>query len=274
MEVLALQDFLEFDFLIRALIGVILLSLSSGLISPLLVAKRYAFMGSAISHSTLLALALTFGLFAPTNPYSVFFYLIMITLGLNCFLAYTTYKEDVPADSMIGIFFTTTMALGIILQGLSGATNNLISYLFGNILLLEDADIVILALLAILTFLLILPLFKKWIYFTFDSEGAKVGGINTKLLHYTFFLLVSLVIVSAVKLAGTVLINTLLIIPGVFAYKVAKSVRSVFVVSTLFCLLTGILGLIIANAFNWPTGATTTLIQFVTLLMATAVVKK
>lgn len=274
MEALGLQDFFHFDFLIKALFGVFFLSLCSGLVSPLLVAKRYAFMGSAISHSTLLGLSLTFGFFTPTNPYSVFLYLIIITLALNCFLAYTTYKEDVPADSMIGIFFTTTMALGIILQGLSGNGNNLISYLFGNILLLENADIIILAILTTLAFALIIPFFKKWIYFTFDSEGAKVSGINTKLLHYTFFLLVSLIIVSAVKLAGTVLINTLLIIPGVFAFKVAKSVRSVFIISTLFCLLTGLVGLILSNAFNWPTGATTTLVQFVTLILATIIVKK
>ncbi|EQC46367.1 iron chelate uptake ABC transporter, FeCT family, permease protein [Bacteriovorax sp. BSW11_IV] len=271
---LALADFLQFDFLMRALIGSILLSLATGLLSPLLVAKRYAFMGSAISHSTLLSLTITFGLFNPQGPIGVFLSLISITLLLNCFLAHTTYKEDVPADSMIGIFFTTTMALGIILQSLTNNGNNLMNYLFGNILLLESADVIILSILMTITGLAIVPFFKKWIYFTFDSEGAKVSGLNTKLLHYAFFLLVSLIIVSSVKLAGTVLINTLLIIPGVFAFKVAKSVKQVFIVSTLFCLISGIIGLVVANKFNLPTGATTTIIQFVGLLLATIMVKK
>lgn len=262
----SLNDFIQFDFLQRALIGTLLLSLCSGILSPFIVAKKYAFIGSAVSHSTLLGLSLTIGVLGLSTPYAIFLTLLAITLMLNLFLAYSTYKDRIPADSLIGIFFTATMGLGIIIHGLVGKNSSeLVSYLFGNILLIDNGDLLISSILLIIVSLSIFPLFKKWIYTTFDPEGAQVSGVSTKAFHYGFFLLITLVIVSAVKLSGTVLINTLLIMPGVFALKMGRNIKSVFVYSILFCLFTSTFGLSIANFFDQPSGATMTVIQFAVL---------
>ena len=101
-----LSDFIQYDFLLYALLGTIFLSLTCGLISPLIIARKNAFMGAAISHSTLLGLAISLSLFEATQALPVFLSTLLITIFLTLFLAYSTFRQKLPNDSMIGIFYT------------------------------------------------------------------------------------------------------------------------------------------------------------------------
>jgi ABC-type Mn2+/Zn2+ transport system permease subunit len=158
------------------------------------------------------------------------------------------------------------MALGIMLFSFQkDSSANLINFLFGNILLLENFDLIVLVLMAIAIMLTVTLLFKKWIYFIFDPIGACLKGISISFYHYLLFIIMTITIVTAVKLAGSILVTTLLIMPGVFAIQTQKSVKNVFWASTIFALTTTIFGLTVANWLNTPSGATLCLIQFVTL---------
>ncbi len=264
----SLKDFIEFDFLTLGLIATILLSIGAGLLSPLIIARNYAFIGSAISHSTLLGVAISLGVFNLSMALPIFFSTLLITLVLTLFLAWATYHQKLPSDALIGIFFTTTMGLGVIIHQLyAQGQANILSYLFGNILLLDRVDFWILTILILVTALAIILPFKKWVYTTFDQLGAEVSGVNTKLYHYAFFLLLTVIIIASIKVAGTVLINTLLLVPGFFALKVTKDIKSVFIISVLFSVIASSLGLIVANYANLPSGATLAVTQF-TLMLA------
>ena len=159
----SLSDFLTYDFLTYALIGTIALSIAAGILSPIIVAKKYAFMGAAVSHSTLFGLALSFALIQG-NDLLHFLITLAITLIMILFLSYSTYRQKLPSDSLIGIFFTVTMALGIIVYTLfTPEEGDLLGFLFGNILLLSKTDIYALVIITILLALVIFVYFKSWI---------------------------------------------------------------------------------------------------------------
>lgn len=263
----SLMDFFHYDFLFRALLGCIFVAIACGIVSPLIVAKRYAFMGTAVSHSTFLGLSIALSLIATKDSISVFLITLGITLILVTALAKATFRQKLPSDSLIGIFFTSSMGIGVIIHYLfARERGDLLGYLFGNILLLEQHDII----LSFLLVLTLIPIFliplKKWLYVIYDEEGAYVAGINTKVFHYLFFLILTFLIVSALKLAGTVLIETLLLIPGVFALKIGRNIKQVFVLSIAFSIVSSILGLYIANLGDLPSGATMAVTQLFILL--------
>lgn len=270
----SLKDFFHYDFLIYALFGAFFLSITCGIISPLLIARKNAFIGSAISHSTLLGLAIALSLFTREQNILIFVFTLAITLLCTLFLARSTFKEHLPTDSMIGIFYTSTMALGILIYSLFAKNKtDLINFLFGNILLLNNEDMLLsLGLLLITALVIFIPIYK-WLYLTFDEEGAITSGLNAKLFHYIFFILLTLVIVTSIKLAGAILIETFLLIPGFFSLKFAKNIKQTFLYSILFSASLAIVGLIIANAYGLPSGATLAVVQFSALLIV-IIVKK
>ncbi|GAB4406928.1 MAG: metal ABC transporter permease [Bacteriovoracaceae bacterium] len=265
-------DFIQYDFLLYALIGSILLALSAGPISPLIIAKRQAFMGSAVSHSTLLGLALSLLVFTPEQSIALFFSTLFFTLLLTSILARQSFEDKLPEESFIGIFYTVTMALGILIYSLkSDAKGDLMSFLFGNVLMLSSQDILLALIPAVLSLIVMLKLWRHWSYWAFDSEGAQVSGHPVKMWHYLFYFLQTLVIVSGLKLVGIILIQAYLLIPGHFALKVSKDLKSTYMNSILFALITSIFGLFLSNAMEWPAGATLTIVQFVALLIATLI---
>lgn len=262
-------DFLQYDFLLYALFGTIFLSLTCGLISPLIIARKNAFMGAAISHSTLLGLAISLSFFEAAQALPVFISTLIITIFLTLFLAYSTFRQKLPNDSMIGIFYTSTMALGIIIHTLFAKDqSDLLSFLFGNILLLTKEDLILSLTILIITAVVILLPLKKWLFLTFDEEGAITSGIKAQIYHYTFFVLLAFLIVTSIKLAGTVLVETLLLVPGFFALKFAKNIRQTFIISTLFSVIFAVTGIILANAFGLPSGATLAVVLFTALVVS------
>lgn len=271
---LKLSEFLEYPFLQTGLIGVIGLALICALLSPLVIARRQAFMGAALSHATLVGLALGFSFFEATEGPGVFGVTLFVTLCLSLILAESTYRNPLPRDSLIGIFFTTCMGLGMIIHQLGPAKNiDLMSYLFGNIYLLTNLDLAILgASLLIVAMGILVPL-RKWLYLSFSEEAAYQAGINVRLSHYVFMALLTLAIVAGLKLAGTVLINTFIIVPGMVALRMAKDNRSVFIYSALFGLSSALISIIISNAYNISLGPVLCLVQFVAMLMVLGVSK-
>ncbi|MEA9356450.1 metal ABC transporter permease [Bacteriovorax sp. PP10] len=264
-----ITDFFQYDFLLYALLGTIFLALTCGLISPLIIARKNAFMGAAISHSTLLGLAISMSLFEAAQALPLFVSTLLITIFLTLFLAYSTFRQKLPNDSMIGIFYTSTMALGIIIHTLFAKDqSDLLSFLFGNILLLTVEDLYLSFGILLITALVILIPLKKWLFLTFDEEGAITSGIKAQIYHYTFFVLLAFLIVTSIKLAGTVLVETLLLVPGFFALKFSKNIVQTFVVSTIFSTVMAIIGIVLANAFGLPSGATLAVVLFTALVIS------
>tara|TARA_R110002072_G_scaffold64203_4_gene159588 strand:- start:27049 stop:27873 length:825 start_codon:yes stop_codon:yes gene_type:complete len=262
-----INDLIEFPFIQYAFLSIIFLTIACGIISPFIIVKKSAFMGAAISHSALLGVAISLSIVGINHLWGIYAITGAVTMILAMFLAYATFRQKIPSDGLIGIFFTTTMGLGMIVHHqFADGQGDLLSYLFGNILLLTSFDVFLAAAILILTTLTIIPFYRYWIYFSFDEEMASTQGVRTHLLHFVFYFLITFIIVSSLKIAGTVLINTLLLVPGVFALKFSRNTKNMVLSSTLFSLITGILSFVIANQLEWPIGATLCVFQFLCLL--------
>jgi len=265
---IGLMDFIHYDFLLYTMLGVFFLSLLCGILSPLLVAKKLAFLGEGVSHSTLLGISISYCLLELQTPLGNFLLTLLITLFLACFLALATFRQNIPNDSTIGIFMTVTLALGVIIfQRFSTGQVDLLSFLFGNLLLMTPLDLLFLGILFVLVMAVIVAPIKSWMYLCYDEQGARLSGINTKVYHYTLIFLLTFLIVSSVKLAGVILVNTLLLIPGVLSYKIGRSMKQVFLISIIFSLTTSLIGLVLANYFSFPIGPCLAVFQFVSFLV-------
>lgn len=265
----AIKDFIQYDFLLYALLGTLLLSITCGIISPLIIARKNAFMGSAISHSTLLGVAISSSLFQANQNLEIFSLTLIITMICTLFLSYSTFRQRLPSETLIGIFYTSTMALGIIIHSAFAKNkSDLLSFLFGNILLLNKEDLFLSFFILVSTALVILIPFKKWVFITYDEESAITSGVNASRYHYLFFALLCLLIVTSIKLAGTILVETLLLVPGFFALKFSTNIKQTFILSILFSSIVSLLGIWLANFLGLPSGATLAVVLFLSLILS------
>lgn len=264
----SLNDFVTFDFLQFALIGTIALAITTAIISPLIIARKNSFIGTAVSHSTLLGLAIGLLLFGQEKEHAVFLTTLIVTGCLTAMLAKPD-QSSLPDDSKLGLFYTSSMALGILIYSVAIPNkNDLINFLFGNILLLSKNDLwLILAILGVTILAVLLPI-KKWLLVTIDPIGSRTRGLNPDLFHVLFYLLLTFIIVVSIKLAGTLLIETMILAPGFFALSFARNVKETFVISIIFALMTAPTGLVLANFYSLPSGATLAVIQVSLLLLA------
>ena len=249
-----------------------ILAMLCGILSPLIISKKQAFMGAAISHSTFFGLALSFYFFHPEDSLKIYLFTLFVTLILSFFLATAGLEKLLPFESLMGLFFSTSMGFGILLFYFlrNNEHIDLHEYLFGDILLLDKTDIIISLLNLLLVSVTVMACPKKWIYFITDSESASVAGQRTKLFHYGMILLLTVTIVSSLKIAGIILVNSMLLIPGIFSLKIAQRTRDVFLFSILFSLLSTAIGALVIKTWAAPAGATIGCTQFVLLCLALA----
>ena len=255
--------------IILAFMAVFILALLCGLLSPLLIAGKMAFMGASVSHSTFVGLALSLSFFSPEESYSIYGLTLLTTLIFALLLSALSFKEHLPFDSLVGVFFSVSMALGVMIFYFFGEHREVDfhDYLFGDILLLRPEDVIIALVHLVLVSTIIFFLFRKWIYFIIDSEGAQVAGQRSRAFHFCFIILLSLSVVSLVKLAGIILINTMLLVPGIFSLKTAHSMKETIVYSIIFSLVSSLMGLAITHAWSTPPGPTISLTQFLLFLL-------
>jgi zinc transport system permease protein len=244
-------EILQFPFMQRAIIGGIILGLLLAFMGVFVILRRMAFFGDGVAHASLAGIAI--GILASYNPLVV---AIIFSIILAIIIFYLERKTKLSSDVIIGILFTASMALGVILISLkSGYQPELISFLFGNILSIQTSELIIMAIFAVIVIAFLLYYFRQIAFITFDEEGARVSGINTTVLDLIFYITLAVAIVLGVKILGIVLVSALLIIPASIAKLISKSFKSLVASSIIVAEITILGGLAISYILNLPTGA-------------------
>ncbi len=258
-----LTDFFQYEFLQWSLAATLLLALAMGILSPAVVAKKLSFSGAAIAHSTLLAVSLALFFASPEDETAFFCACFFFTLILVVFLAHTTYQRQKNVDAQLGVFFSVTMAMGVLVyQYFHASTGNLLGILFGNLFLTSKVDLYILSTLSAVLLFLAIRTPWSWANYLNDEQHAKFSGPPLWYFHWGLYLLMGAIIVAAIKIAGSVLVATLLVLPGMFALNFAPNLRKILPYSILFSLLSSLLGLLLANYLNTSPGASIAVTQF------------
>jgi ABC-type Mn2+/Zn2+ transport system permease subunit len=262
-------EFLSYGFIQRALIAGFLLGATCAALGVFVVLKRMAFIGVGISHAALggVALGLVLG-FPPLGAALVFSVIVAWVIG------WITRKGEVSEDTAIGVFFPTAMALGVALISLSQTyRQDLLGYLFGNILSVSTSDLWWALLLAGFSLGTMALLFKEFLFLGVDEEAAKAAGLPAAFLNYLLLSILAVTIVAAMKLVGIVLVSAFLVIPAATGQALASSVRGMVVLSIGSAWVSVCGGLWISYLWNPPSGATIVLFAaalfFVSYLVGT-----
>jgi len=245
-------DILAYPFMQRAIISGIIVGILLASLGVYVVVRKMAFFGDGIAHASLagIALAMLVG-FAPL-PVAIL-YSVIVALAI-----YGLEKSTkLSSDTIIGILFTSSMALGVVLMSvIPGFQPELISFLFGNILTISQSDMITVTVIAtvILTWLWIC---RHHLTFTsLDADNAKIAGINTEFHNIVFHIALATSVVLGVKLLGIVLVSALLLIPPATSRLVTVTFRGFSIASIFFSVLSIILGLLLSFYLDAPSGAT------------------
>ena len=257
-------EILSSGFMQKALLVGLMVSLVSGLVSVFVVLRKMSFIGAGISHAAFGGVAI--GFFAGINPMATaVVYCIAVALGIE----FLNRRGKVSADASIGIFFASSMALGIVLIGLSREyTIDLFGYLFGNILAITRQEVFLSLFVAVGVIGVITLFLKEMFMTTYNEEIARVSGVSVRAINTVFLIALSVSIVISIKVVGIILISALLVIPGATAQLFAKNLYFMIGVSCGVAVISTILGLVLSYQFDLAPGGTIVLTATVIFLIA------
>lgn len=249
-------EWAQSTFIIRAFIGLTSLSLLCGAIGIMVVNFRMAFFSDTISHSafTGIALGLLFGL----NPWvTLVIFGVIIGLGIIKVKRHT----ELSTDTVIGVFFSTVIALGIaIISARRGLSRDLQSYLFGDILTINEIELTAMILLFLVAVIFIWSTYNKLLMIGLHQDWAFSKGINTTLYEYSFAALLAIVVTFSIRAVGLLLVTAMLILPAASARNIARNSGTLFWWSSALAFVSSLLGLIASLAWNIATGAAVILV--------------
>lgn len=245
------KELLEYQFMINALLAALLVGIACGIAGTYMVVRRMVFMGGGVTHSSFGGVGMAY--YLGLNPvWGALVFGVMSALAIERI----SEKSKISEDSAIGILWSIGMALGVIFVVITpGYAPNLMSFLFGNILLVSSLDLVLLLCLDVALVGGMLIFYRSIIYTALDKEFAQIQGIAVRLVSYMMMLALALTIVFAIKAVGIMLLMSLLTIPAVVGGLLAQSYSRI----TLWACGVSFLGLLggisLSYIYNIPAGA-------------------
>jgi len=234
------------DLISNSVYAGILLSIAIGIIGSLIVINKATSITGSIAHGSFggIGIGIYFGI-------NILLSTTVFTLFLALILAFITIYYKHRSDSLIGVIWALGMSVGIIFLSLSsGYHADALSYLFGNILLVENSDIFMMAGVDLLLLISIIVLYNRFLAMSYDMEFLKVRGINAEILYTYFLILTSLTIVMSVRAIGIILILALFTIPPLIAERFTKKFYLMMVLSGILSLIFVVGGIILSYYFD------------------------
>lgn len=249
-------QWLDHNFMKNALLAVLLVTPLFGLLGTMVVSNRMVFFSDSLGHGafTGIAIGVLIGGIKPLTALVLFslFFSIVITVIKN--------KSSVSTDTIIGVFSSTAIALGLMIMSHGGSFAKFSSYLIGDLLSITPVEIGMLLGVFIGIVLLWLVIFNKILVISINPSLAASRGINTLLIEILFSSALAIVVAISIQWVGLLIINSMLVLPAAAARNVTSNVRQYHLVSVLFAIFAGVAGLILSYYWNTATGATIILV--------------
>ena len=245
-------EMLQWDFMKNALLAVLLMAPLFGLVSTMIVTGRMSFFSDALGHSafTGIAIGCICGVAAPT------WVAVLFSVGFALLFSFVRSRSNQAADTLIGVFSSTAVALGIFIATMGGGSfTKYNKYLIGDILSVTPSEIGMLAivLVCVLAFWVIYS--NKLILSSVHPQLASSRGYSTFIVQTAFTTLVAVVVTLAISWVGLLILNSLLILPGAASRNIAKNMRQYHFYAVLFALIASIAGLCISYFLGSSAGA-------------------
>ena len=265
----ALAPFAEFGFMRRALVGCLALALSCGPIGTILVIRRMSLMGDALSHAVLPGAALGFitaGLSLPAMSLGGIVAGLVVALLSGLVTRLTPLREDA---SFAG-FYLISLALGVLLVSIHGSNVDLLRLLFGSILAVDDAALILIGGIATVSLLLLAVIYRPLVVECFDPGFLRTVGGRGGLVHTLFLALVVFNLVAGFQALGTLMAVGLMMLPAAAARFWMRELWSLSAASGAFALGSGFLGLLLSYHLDLPSGPAIVLVAGLGYLVSVA----
>ena len=261
--------YLQYPFVVYALIVGTLISLCSSMLGVTLVLKRFSFIGDGLSHVAFGAMAIA-AVLRLTNSMPL---VLVITTVCAILLLRIGQNAKIKGDAVIAMISVGALAIGYLLMNIfptsSNLTGDVCSTLFGStsILTMTSVEVWLCTVLSIIVVAVFILFYNKIFAVTFDESFARATGIRAGTYNLLIAVIVAVIIVLAMNLVGSLLISALVIFPALSSMRVFKSFRSVTVCSALLSVGCSLLGILISILAGTPVGSTIVAADIVAFLL-------
>lgn len=239
----------------RSFLAGLLTAVATSLMGVHVVFRKMAFFGDAIAHVAFAAAAI--GL---TIGVSSFMSAVVLSMIVSLVLGKLS-RKNVSEDVAVGVLFSLTMAVGVVLFSLTKKQRSLMSYLFGDILTITNADMIYLSIITILVIVYNLLFKDALVQFTFDEDFTRLMRPKIESIYQLFLMLLAATVVIGVRTVGVILVSAFLIIPAATASISARDYRWVFLFAPILSSISVVAGLLLSLNINVPPGALIVLLQ-------------
>ena len=249
----------EFGYMKNALLAIILITPLFGLVGTMIVNNKMAFFSDALGHSALTGIAIGVMLGIDNYLISMMGFALLFALGISAVMR----KASSSADTIIGVFASTGLALGVVLLSAAGGFAKYSSYLIGDILTVQPEEIGMLGILLLVILIAWVLFFNPFLLTSVNGDLAASKNIPVGVIQQVFMMIVAVLVTVSIKWIGVLIINSLLVLPAAAARNVARSMRSYHGLSVIFSVVSGISGLIISYYAGTAAGGTIVLVAAV-----------
>ena len=250
-------EMLQWDFMKNALLAILIMSPLFGLMSTMIVTGKMSFFSDALGHSafTGIAIGCIFGIAAPT------WVAVAFSIAFSLLFSFVRSRSSQAADTLIGVFSSTAVALGIFIATLGGGSfTKYNTYLIGDILSVTPAQIGMLGLILVAVVIFWVLFSNRLTLTAIHPQLASSRGIPVGLSQTLFTTAIAVVVTLSISSVGLLILNSLLVLPAASARNVARNLRQYHLFSVLFALVAGIGGLVISYYLGSSAGAAISLV--------------
>jgi len=245
------KDIFQYQFLKNAIIAALLVSVVAGIIGTYITSRRLVFLSGGITHASFGGIGLAY--YLGINPIvGAIVFAILSAFGIETL----SHRKSIREDSAIGILWAFGMAVGIIFIFLTpGYAPNLLSFLFGSILTVTNADLLYLLALNLVVILFFILFYRPILYIAFDQGFARSQKIPVTLISYILIMFIAISIVLSIRVVGIILLISLFTIPPATANIFSNHFGKIIFWSILLSFLGCFAGLLLSYSMNIPSGA-------------------
>lgn len=252
------------ELFLSALMAGMGVAAAAGPLGCLVIWRRLAYFGAAVSHSALFGVVLGYLL-----DINLTLAVIVFCVGFAWALIALERSSRVPSDSLLGILAHGALALGLLIVAkIDGLQIDLMSFLFGDVLAVGTADLIIIGILVLAVFGLLYVIWPTLLAATVNEELAQVEGLPVRRAHLLFVVLLSVVIAVGMKIVGVLLVVSLLIVPAAAARAISKTPEQMAVLASVLGCASVALGLVLSFYFDLPSGPAIAVVASVFFLLS------
>lgn len=261
-----LAEILSYPFVARAFVVGVLVSLCASVLGVILVLKRYSLIGHGLSEVGFAALSIALAFNLPPLYVST-----PLVIAASFAIMFISQSKRINGDVAIGIAASSALAVGVVVTSLTQGMNmDVYGYMFGSILSMTNEDVILSVILSIFVLGLFVLFYNRLFLIAYNESYARSLGINVGAYQFLISFLTALTVVLGMRMMGTLLISSLIIMPAITARKLVKSFKGLVVLSALVSLFCFVGGLLVSFFFNMPTGASIVCVNLASMVAAEA----